>query len=70
MKSCIAQGQMFIQLPTIVPELQDTPKPRVWVKLRDEDFETEDGGVSLFVDNRALVLLSIGQLKRLGIRDK
>lgn len=70
MKSCIVQGQMFIQLPTIVPELQDTPKPRVWVKVSDADFETENGGVSLFVDNRSLVLLSIGLLNKMGIRDK
>ena len=69
-KSNIAQGQMFIQFPQPIPELQDTPKPRVWVKVSDADFETEDGGVSLFVDNRSLVLLSIGQLKRLSIRDK
>lgn len=69
-KSNIAQGQMFIQFPQPIPELQDTPKPRVWVKVSDADFEIADSGVSLFVDNRSLVLLAFGQLKEVGIRDK
>ena len=69
-KSNIAQGQMFIQFPQPIPELQDTPKPRVWVKVSDADFEIADSGVSLFVDNRSLVLHSVGQLKKVGIRDK
>lgn len=70
MKSCIAQGQMFIQFPQPIAELQDTPKPRVWVKVGEADFEVPDDGVSLFVSNNALVRFTIGQLNKIGIRDK
>ena len=67
-KSNIAKGQMFIQFPQPIAELQDTPKPRVWVKVANETMNGEE--ISLFVDNNALVLLSAGALKKIGIRDK
>ena len=67
-KSNIEVGQMFIQFPKPIIELQDTPKPRVWVKVANETLGVDE--VSLFVDNRVLVLLSIGALNRIGIRDK
>lgn len=67
-KSNIAKGQMFIQFPQPIAELQDAPKPRVWVKVANETMSGEE--ISLFVDNNALVRLSIGQLKSFGIRDK
>ena len=35
-KSNIAKGQMFIQFPQPIAELQDTPNPRVWVKIKSE----------------------------------
>ena len=45
-KSNIAKGQMFIQFPQPIAELQDTPKPRVWVKVANETMSGEE--VSLF----------------------
>lgn len=71
-KSNIAQGQMFIQFPQPIAELQDTPKPRVWVKVRNEEINGEE--VSLFVDNEVLMLVAIGEMNikqnGIGIRDK
>lgn len=71
-KSCIAQGQMFIQFPQPIAELQDTPKPRVWVKIRNEELDGKE--VSLFVDNEVLILIAMGahdvKEKGVGIRDK
>lgn len=64
--SLIPKGQMFLQLPSTIVELQDTYKPRVWVKADNADIE----GVSLFVDNDALIGFSIGVVKKFGIRDK
>ena len=73
-KSNIAKGQMFIQFPQPIAELQDTTNPRVWVKIKSEVLGNHYGEdkeeVSLFVDNNALVRLSIGQLKSFGLRDK
>lgn len=66
-KSNIANGQMFIQFPQPIAELQDTPKPRVWVKVGNYD---ENESLSLFVDNDAMIGISIGAVKQLGIRDK
>ena len=63
---------MFIQFPQPIAELQDTPKPRVWVKIRNEEINGEE--VSLFIDNEVLVLISIGawdvEKRGIGIRDK
>lgn len=67
-KSYIVKGQMFIQFPQPIAELQDTPEPRVWVKVANETIDGKE--VSLFVDNNTLILLSIGRLKHFGIRDK
>lgn len=66
--SNIEIGQMFIQFPKPIAELQDTPKPRVWVKVCNEEINGEQ--VSLFVDNDTLVGISIGAVKNIGIRDK
>lgn len=62
--SLIPQGQMFVQLPSVNVELQTTYKPKVWVKVDNEN------ELSLFVDNDALIGFSIGVVKKLGIRDK
>ena len=71
-KSNIAQGQMFIQFPQPIAELQDTPKPRVWVKIRNEELNGEE--VSLFIDNEVLMLIAMGahdvKEKGVSIRDK
>ena len=67
-RSNIEVGQMFIQFPQPILELQDTPKPRVWVKVCNDYANGEE--ISLFVDNDALVGISIGAVKTLGIRDK
>lgn len=71
-KSNIINGQMFIQFPQPIAELQDTPKPRVWVKIRNEEINGEE--VSLFIDNEVLMLISIGawdtENRGIGIRDK
>lgn len=57
---------MFVQLPSVNVELQATDKPKVWVKM-DDDVLNE---LSLFVDNEALAKISIGSIKKFGIRDK
>lgn len=67
-KSNIAVGQMFVQFPQPIAELQDDPKPRVWVKIKNETMFAEE--VSLFVDNRALVQFSINRNYRIGIHEK
>lgn len=71
-KSNIAQGQMFIQFPQPIAELQDTPKPRVWVKVKNEELDGKE--VSLFIDNEVLMLIAIGawdiKEKGIGIHDK
>ena len=63
---------MFIQFPQPIAELQATPKPRVWVKVMNEELNGEE--VSLFLDNEVLVGVSIGALdiekNGVGIRDK
>ena len=63
-KSSIPVGQMFVQLPSTIVELQATDKPKVWVKIDNVE------GISLFADNDALVGFSIGVVKEFGIRDK
>lgn len=71
-KSNIINGQMFIQFPQPIAELQDTPKPRVWVKIRNKEINGEE--VSLFVDNEVLMLVAMGEMNikqnGIGIRDK
>lgn len=67
-KSDIPNGQMFIQFPSPIPELQDNPEPKVWVKVASETIDGEE--VSLFIDNEAMAKVSVGALKKLGIRDK
>ena len=63
---------MFIQFPQPIAELQDTPKPRVWVKIKNEELNGKE--VSLFLDNEVLMLISMGAYdikeKGVGIRDK
>jgi len=67
-KSLIAKGQMFILFPAPVPELDDNPKPSVWVKVANEVIDGEE--VSLFVNNNAIVQLTLGTIKKFGVRDK
>lgn len=57
-------GQMFVQFPSPIAELQQTPTPRVWVKVANEN------GYSLFVDNNAIVKMTIKAIDHFGIRDK
>lgn len=68
-KSNIANGQMFIYFDKSYMEL-----PKVWVKVKNEkfgNFRGEDSEeVSLFVDNQALVEVSIGMKKQITIHDK
>lgn len=63
---------MFIQFPQPIAELQDTPKPRVWVKIRNEELDGKE--VSLFIDNEVLMLIAMGahdiKEKGVGIHDK
>ena len=63
---------MFIQFPQPIAELQDTPKPRVWVKIKTEELDGKE--VSLFVDNEVLMLVAMGEMNikqnGIGIRDK
>lgn len=72
--SNIAIGQMFIQFPQPIAELQETPKPRVWVKVANKklgNFNGEDTEeVSVFVDNDTLVGISIGVVREIGLMDK
>lgn len=67
-KSVIAVGQMFIQFPKPIGENQPLPQPRVWVKVGNEVLRGEE--VSLFVDNNAIVRLSVKAADRIGIMDK
>jgi hypothetical protein len=73
-KSNIAVGQMFIQFPQPIAELQEAPKPRVWVKVKNEvlgnHYGEDSEETSLFIDNEALAKFSIGSIKQFGIRDK
>ena len=73
-KSNIAVGQMFVQFPQPIAELQETPKPRVWVKVKNEvlgnHYGEDSEETSLFIDNEALAKFSIGSIKNFGIRDK
>lgn len=66
--SSIPVGQMFVQLPSTIGELQATAKPKVWVKLDNDDSCNQP--LSYFVDNDALIGFSIGVVKEFGIRDK
>jgi hypothetical protein len=65
-KSNIAQGQMFIQFPQPIAELQDTPKPRVWVKVS----ETDDTEPSLFIDNSACARFAIDNTSKPTIAER
>jgi len=67
-KSNIPNGQMFIQFPKPIPELQDNPEPKVWVKVASETIDGEE--VSLFADNNAVARIAAGSLKKFGIRDR
>ena len=69
-KSNIANGQMFIYFDKTYMDA-----PQVWVKVKNEksdNFLREVDGeeVSLFVDNKALVEVSIGMENRITIHDK
>lgn len=66
-KSNIAKGQMFVQFPQPISELQETPKPRVWVKVSEYEGRED---LSVFIDNDALVGFSIGAVKQFGIMDR
>lgn len=68
--SNIPDGQMFIQFPQPIAELQDTPKPRVWVKVPHDIEGMDKAGISLFVDNEAMAGVSVGAVRQLGIMDK
>jgi hypothetical protein len=67
-KSVIEMGQMFIQFPQPIADNQPKPKPRVWVKVANETISGEQ--VSLFVDNNAIVKMTIKAITQFGIRDK
>ena len=73
-KSNIAVGQMFIQFPQLVAELQDALKPRVWVKVENKvlgnHYGEDSEETSLFIDNEALAKFNIGSIKQFGILDK
>lgn len=68
-KSNIANGQMFIHF---TPTYMD--KPKVWVKVKSEVFgnhygeDTEE--VSLFVDNNAIVKVSINPNYKIGLPER
>jgi hypothetical protein len=68
-KSNIAIGQMFIYFDKSYME-----QPKVWVKVKNEEFGNFRGEateeVSSFVDNQALVEVSIGMKKHITIHDK
>lgn len=68
-KSNITNGQMFIHFDKTYMDA-----PKVWVKVKNEKFGNfrgeDEEEVSLFVDNQALVEVSIGTKKKFDIRDK
>ena len=68
-KSNITNVQMFIYFDKSYMDM-----PKVWVKVKNEkfgNFRGEDSEeVSLFVDNQALVEVSIGIKKQITIHDK
>jgi hypothetical protein len=66
--SSIPVGQMFVQLPSTIVELQATDKPKVWVKIDNNN--STDQPLSYFVDNDALIGFSIGVVKQFGVWDK
>ncbi len=66
-KSVIAVGQMFIQFPKPT-DYQPEPQPRVWVKVSDEFVWGE--GVSLFVDNNAIVRKCVNPSARIGVMER
>ena len=66
-KSVIAVGQMFLQFPKPIADNQPLPQPRLWVKVSNETVWGEE--VSLFVDNNAIVRLSV-KSERIGIMDR
>ena len=65
---------MFIQFPQPIAELQDTPKPRVWVKVANKVFGNNPGEdveeISLFVDNDVMLGVAYGMVKEIGLTDK
>lgn len=68
-KSGIPEGQMFIHFDKAYMDA-----PRVWVKVGNQrfgNFRGEDNEeVSLFVDNQAIVKVSIGKKRDITIFDK
>ena len=68
-KSNISNGQMFIHFN---PTYMDRPK--VWVKVKSEVFGNHYGEdkeeVSLFVDNNAMVKVSINPNYKIGLTEK
>ena len=64
-KSCIAQGQMFLYHSMPFPHSCTENKTEVWVKVAD----TEEGR-SMFVNNDAMVKISIKAQSELNITDK
>ena len=66
-KSKVAFGQMFayFRKPICVGEM---PMPVVWVKVANSTIDGEE--VSIFVDNQALVRISIDGNNRIGIHEK
>lgn len=65
---------MFIQFPQPIAELQEAPKPKVWVKVKNEVlsklYNEDSEETSVFIDNEALVKFSIGSIKQFRILDK
>ena len=68
-KSNIAIGQMFIYFDKTYMDA-----PQVWVKVGNEKFGNHRGEdeeeVSQFVDNQAIVQISIGAKKNINIHEK
>ena len=67
-KSKISVGQMFVCFPKPISDDAETPMPRVWVKVANSTVDGEE--ISLFVDNQALVRISIDRNARIGINEK
>jgi hypothetical protein len=68
-KSNIANGQMFIYFDKTYMDA-----PQVWVKVGNQKFGNHRGEdeeeVSQFVDNQAIVQISIGAKKNINIHEK
>ena len=61
---------MFIEFPQPIAELQDNPKPRVWVKIGERKKSINYLDYSVFINNEALAKYDLGTIKMFSICDE